>query len=135
MKIICFIDGSCEPINPGGGMGIGVTVKQDNEPVRNYCRRYEPAPENSSNLAEYLALSFLLEIIKDLKPEFVLINSDSQILINQMSLRWKIKNGRYKDTAKDCLREIIKLQNNKISFKFQWIPRDENILADSLSKL
>jgi ribonuclease HI len=137
MKIECYIDGSCEPRNPGGRMGIGVSIEIDGK-KHDYSESYEPSPQNSNNVAEYLGLEYVLKFIKNKGFENceIVIKSDSQLLINQASGDWKIKRGLYVDHAKACRKEVINLSSaNNIDFKFEWIPREQNEYADNLSKL
>ncbi len=63
--IICFIDGCCEPCNPGGIASYGVVVLRDGLLIHEASRLFMPIPgkekETSNNVAEYSALRYLLK--------------------------------------------------------------------------
>lgn len=136
MKITAYIDGSCEPVNPGGRMGAGVRIELKDE-IINLSESYDANPNNSNNVAEYLALRNLLVWVKNkqLTNYFLFVKSDSQLLVNQMTRKWKIKNGAYVETARECLKLAAYLfSDNNIQITINWIPRKENEHADELSK-
>jgi len=61
----------------------------------------------------------------------VLIRSDSQLLVGQMSAGWRVKGGMYVEKLKavrDLLREFG-------SVRFEWIPREQNQEADVLTRI
>lgn len=128
--IVAYIDGSCEPANPGGTMGIGVWI---NDGEIAYCEKFKPKQSNTNNMAEYLALNKLLEICKDKHGETIVVNSDSLLLVNQMNGLNRINRGAYKELALACRRllYVLRTTNNVV---INWIPREQNTLADGLSK-
>lgn len=123
----CYIDGSCEPVNPGGRMGMGVYI----EDLDIYLKdSIEPSYDNTNNVAEYLALRLLLNYLLDNNIEGPIhIYADSQLLVHQMNKKWRIKSGSYVNTAKQC-KDLLK----HFKYKITWIPREENVIADELSK-
>lgn len=136
VKIDLFvnIDGSCEPVNPGGNLGWGFIIKKAGETIASYFDFREASPENSNNVAEYMALNdALLWLIKEkLNDQIILILSDSMLVVSQMNGWWRIKSGLYKEYALTC-QGLIK--NYFKNIRFQWIPREQNEEADKLSKL
>lgn len=134
MKI--FFDGACEPVNPGGNMGWGVVVVNDDGSIFGKFHGFQPAAsQNSNNVAEYLAFQLALNSIRKLeKFKPILILGDSQLVIKQMSGDWKIKQGRYVNVAEDCLDQLHQLQSEGFVIGLQWIPREKNKLADDMSK-
>ena len=86
----------------------------------------------SCNVAEYqgliTGLQWLLENKKE--NEQVYVFGDSKMVINQMFGYWRIKNGLYKEKAIECKQLVSKFSN----ITGQWIPRNENHVADKLSK-
>lgn len=133
MKIIAFIDGSCEPINPGGIMGVGVWMNVDGK-QQAFSEKHEERPDNTNNLAEYLALKKVLDFCEKIEVSELEIFSDSMLLVKQMNGQWRIKHGSYKSVALECYLVIhnFRIANAKISIK--WIPREQNVMADSLSQ-
>jgi probable phosphoglycerate mutase len=61
----------------------------------------------------------------------VLVKSDSQLLVGQMSKGWKVKGGMY--VAK--LKEVRDLMKEFSSVSFEWIPREANEEADLLTRV
>jgi len=59
------------------------------------------------------------------------IKSDSKLLIKQMQGKWGIKAGLYFDDAVKAKLMI----NDFLNIKFTWIPREQNLRADGLSRL
>lgn len=86
----------------------------------------------TSNYAEYTALAEALKRLKALGIEGdVLIRSDSQLLVGQMSAGWKVKGGMYVGKLKEA-RDLMKEFG---LIRFEWIRREENQEADLLTKM
>jgi len=129
-----FFDGSCEPYNPGGKMGTGIVIiDEDGEVIHKNSQRFEAKDSNSNNVAEYLALKDVLTWVKENldKNSEITIFGDSMLVINQMKGRWGISEGLYVKAAREAM-EIKKGCTAKLDF--EWIPREENTVADGLSK-
>jgi ribonuclease HI len=129
----CYFDGCCEPINPGGTMGFGVFIKSEEYEYRDSDNL--PAKfNNTNNIAEYLAFTMLIKILKNKENQTIKIFGDSKLVIEQMLGKWKIKDGAYKPyalIAKPLFDELCK----KNTVTLQWIPREENKEADKQSKM
>ncbi len=134
--IEAFFDGCCEPINPGGTASYGAVILRDGQRIWEESRIFRPAKGRekwtSNNLAEYSGFqSILLYLLdKGLNEEEVRILGDSQLVIKQMTGRWRIRQGYYVQITFRC-RELL-TRFPRISLR--WIPREENRLADELSK-
>ena len=95
----------------------------------------------SNNVGEYSALFAFLKWFIKLQSETsdlelrssAIIHSDSQLLINQMDGKWKIKSGLYVPYYINCC-DIIREYNLRVRLFYKWIPREENVEADRLSK-
>lgn len=145
-----WIDGACAPVNPGGTASYGLIVLREiyegygSDPAGWEISEEQLLQESkvigtgkgmSNNVAEYSALiAFLKWYQLMLTDETVIIHSDSQLLVNQMQGKWKVNQPNlyapYCFTAKAIIRDNQLMKN--ISFK--WIPREENLEADRLSK-
>lgn len=127
-----YFDGCCEPINPGGTAGWGVVIIKDG-------KRWEksgmiPAsPQTSNNVGEYSAfLAGIKVLLKNRKEdEEIEVMGDSKLVINQVSGLWNINKGLYVPLAQDARALVDKFFSN---ITFHWIPREENYIADELSK-
>jgi len=82
----------------------------------------------TNNEAEYAALILLLEEILARGLAGVSVRGDSQLVVNQVTGRWKVKEPRLQELAERA-RELLALTNSSLS----WVPREENKDADALS--
>lgn len=130
--ICCFFDGACYPVNPNGTMGIGCMVLIDKETDVPHTQTFPPEEGNSNNVAEYMALSWVLNFLieNNLTDKKIFIYGDSNLVISQMNRQWKIKKGLYFEYAMEC----FDLMNKFKDITLRWIPREENTWADNLSK-
>ena len=129
MTYVIYIDGLSEPSNPGTGT-YGYTIYKGNQKV---AEGEGLAGYNvTNNYAEYAGLVEALKKLKGLGvEEDVLVRSDSQLLIGQMSKGWKAKGGGYIEKLKEA-RDILK---DFGSVTFEWVPREKNTEADLLSRV
>jgi len=87
----------------------------------------------SNNVAEYAAVIAAIKYILDnnLNEQNITFFGDSKLVICQLSGLWKAKSGLYKSYFLKAKRLVKKLK----SPVFTWIPREQNSLADKLSKM
>ncbi len=130
--ITCYFDGACEPRNPGGNMGIGAIVIKEDEVLFEHSEYIVAHPSNSNNVAEYMGLNKILDWLleNNLNEHTILVYGDSKLAIEQVSGRWRIKQGRYVKYAHEAREKKGKFSN----IMFNWIPREKNSIADDLSK-
>lgn len=129
-KIIIYTDGGSRG-NPGPA-AIGVVIcNKKGEEIKKYS---EYIGRTTNNEAEYQAVIFALKKIKQLfgkknvKNLEVEINSDSELLVNQL-------NGKYKILDSKIGNLFLKTWNLEIDLgrvKFNLIPREKNKTADQL---
>jgi ribonuclease HI len=129
--ITVHIDGACSP-NPAGAMGIAAVIESNGEKLHEICEGFPPAPQNTNNTAEYLALRAALKWLdtNGYCDAPLIIRSDSQMLVSQMRSLWAIGDGLYSDTAYECL----ELAEDFGALTFEWIPRPQNTRTDIVSK-
>ncbi len=86
----------------------------------------------SNNVAEYAALCEALEFLLKKKREdsTIEVRSDSTLVVNQMSGKWKLRKGLYREKYL----EAIRLRTQFAQLRFRWIPREDNEEADGLSR-
>ncbi len=127
MIFVVYSDGACRR-NPGP-MAIGASI-QDN-------RGHELAivsqllGEGTNNVAEYRAAIEGLKKAQSLRATEVELLMDSQLVVEQINGRYKVKNAALKVLHTEIL-EVLKA--------FDWsavahIPREENQRADDLANL
>ena len=119
-----YIDGACSG-NPGPA-GIGVIIYRKNCVISNFSKFIGIA---TNNIAEYTALLFALEQLLSLKATKIIINTDSQLLANQLKRKFKVKNQTLKNLHQKALKYFSLFEEIKINN----IPRDKNHEADKLA--
>ncbi len=127
--ITANIDGLAEPRNPGTGtygyvIYDGKKKLAEGEGLAGY--------DVTNNYAEYTALVEVLKKLKELRTEGdIVIRSDSQLLVGQMSKGWEAKGGGYIGKLKEA-RDLLKEFG---SVAFEWVSRERNGEADLLSRI
>jgi ribonuclease HI len=133
-----WIDGLCEPKNPGGTACYGYVIKRDGETVDKDYGVIGTGEGMTNNVGEYTALIRALEKIRSLEliKEKIIVRSDSKLVAFAMGIdpstgrSWKIKGPHVLplfDKAKTLARGM--------DITFKWIPREENKEADELSRI
>lgn len=129
-KIIIYTDGGSRG-NPGEA-ALGVVIKNTRgEVIKKYGESIGIA---TNNIAEYSAVSFALQKVKQLfgkektKKLEIEIRMDSELAVRQLSGEYKIEN-------EDLQKFFMRIWNLKIDFNkivFKHIPREENKEADAM---
>lgn len=113
--------------NPGPSGAGGVILDSNQKEIESYSI---PLGFATNNEAEYKALIIGLEKVLKFNPCKVDVFLDSQLLVFQLTGKYKIKNKRLKPLFKK-----VKLLAGKIpEVNFYYIPREENKKADNLAK-
>lgn len=139
-------DGACVP-NPGGVASYGVVLwaeKSDAyEEVDTRAGLVGRGPGMTNNVAEYAAMLEGLRLVLELAEKDwldragvdLLVDSDSQLVINQLLGKWRVTEGKlyvpyYRQTA-----TVLKQVEQRVTtVALRWIPREQNERADSLSQ-
>jgi len=119
------IDGASRG-NPGIS-AIGIIIKSKGKTIIEYkeCIGFK-----TNNQAEYLALKKALEICNNIDKE-ITIFSDSELLVNQRNLKYRIRSQELKIISKD----IADLEKNYEKILYIHIPREKNSNADLLANI
>jgi ribonuclease HI len=131
-----WTDSSIAPFNPMGILTWAFIVKLDGKIVHQDTEIIGwGKKEHTNNLGEATAVLKALEWLvmhlpkSNRKP--VIINSDSNLIVNQCSESWQCK----EPSLKVIVDEVLKLKRRYgKSIIFKWIPREENTEADELSR-
>jgi len=125
-KIVTInFDGACN--NRGDKiMGIGVVAYEDDEILCESANYFNF--QGTSNIAEWLALIEGLTVLKELQVKNGILLGDSQLVVKQF-------NGIYDTSYKFIYyyNEAWKIAKY-LNVEVRWIPREQNTLADELSK-
>lgn len=122
-KVQLFTDGGARG-NPGPA-GIGAVLWHGHELIGQYKKYIGKA---TNNQAEYQAILFGLEKAREAGAKQVECFLDSELVVNQLNMAYKIKNEALGPW-------FIKIWNLRQSFKkvtFTHIPREKNKEADKL---
>ncbi len=117
------IDGASRG-NPGLS-AIGILVKDRETTIIEHS---EYIGIKTNNQSEYEALRRALEICNEIDSEITIL-SDSELLINQRNLKYRIRNQELKIIS----REIANLEKNFERILYKHIPRGKNNFADKLA--
>ena len=125
MKVVVQFDGACFG-NPGP-MGIGVVVVMGGKRAKEIS---EHIGTGTNNIAEYSAAIRGMKEAKKLRAAEVEMEGDSELIIRQMKGEYKVRNEKLQQLHA----EIRELEKGFSSVKYKWIPREQNTIADELSK-
>ena len=120
---VCF-DGASRG-NPGKA-AIGIVVVQNGVPVREIG---EAIGEATNNVAEYRALLRGLEEAAALGARRVQILSDSELVVRQLSGRYRVRSPALAQLHRDALTRLRRF--DRVSIRH--VPRAENRGADALA--
>ena len=121
--LIINIDGASRG-NPGlSGIGI-VIAKEDSKIIEH--REFIGCKTN--NQAEYMALKKAMQIALGLDDNITIL-SDSQLLVNQRTKQFKVRNKQ----LKNIFREISNLERYFQTVIYKYVPRSRNRDADLLA--
>jgi len=127
--ITASFDGACQPCNPGGHMGLGWVIGD-----QDYHDYVPPSSGNSNNVAEYMALIRLLETVAALPdPGLLRISGDSQLVVEQINGEWRVRAGALRSLHAKAQRLIEELTRAGWKVSLDWVNRTENTRADLAS--
>jgi ribonuclease HI len=132
---LAWFDGACEPVNPGGTASFGVVITDNAGTV--LVKEHGIAGKGSAmsnNVAEYAGVLHVLKYLSSRPPGRVTIHGDSNLVINQLNGKWRIKKGLYLSIALETKELLAYLRGLGWQINFCWIPREQNEECDALSK-
>ncbi|XP_057803219.1 uncharacterized protein LOC131018518 [Salvia miltiorrhiza] len=122
---VAFVDGSVTK----EGCGIGVYIISPGYGIYQFAIKF--TCQMSNNEAEYEAVVRGEHILSELKAECVIIRTDSQLVAQQLSGAYHVKDQRMK--AYHC--KISDMKQKFMEFKIEQISREENTKADLLARM
>lgn len=134
-EVECFFDGSCQPVNPKGVACYGFVVYKNGKRLRAEsglaCEPY--TKDATNNYAEYTACLKLMQylISNGLNKSPVVINGDSQLVIEQLKGKYKVKSKALAPLYAAI--KVCAMQFSSLSFR--WVERSKNSEADSLTNM
>ena len=134
-EYLAWFDGACGPVNPGGTATFGVVVRDGSGTV--LLKEHGLVGKGSTmsnNLAEYAGVLHILKYLSCRPPGRVTIHGDSNLVINQLNGKWRVRKGLYLSTAIEAKTLLAYLHNCGWEINLCWIPRTQNKECDALSK-
>jgi len=132
---LAWFDGACEPFNPGGTASFGVVIKDKAGTV--LWKQHGMVGKGSAmsnNVAEYAGVLHILKYLASRPPGRVTIHGDSNLVINQLNGKWRVRKGLYLSIAIETKELLVYLRGLGWQINFCWIPREQNEECDALSK-
>ncbi|HID56336.1 TPA: ribonuclease HI family protein [Candidatus Poribacteria bacterium] len=120
-----YLDGASSG-NPGEA-GYGFLIKDEKDNILAGKSGY--IGRTTCNVAEYTALILALQEARKFNPDLVEIYTDSQLIVEQISGRYKV-NSR---SLKALHQKALSLLSDFTSFTVKRIPRSQNKEADKLA--
>ena len=125
-----WFDGACGPVNPGGTAAFGYAVYENDVKIAEGCGVIGRGPSMSNNVAEYCGVIEAAKYIRTIAPGSVVrFHGDSNLVVQQLSGKWKARQGLYMPYHHEARQLCTELKAS-----FHWIPREKNAEADALSK-
>ncbi len=124
--VVVFTDGASRR-NPGES-GIGVVVLDENAKTLKTANRFIGIATN--NVAEYAAVLLALTEVRSMGIDNVEIRTDSKLVCNQLTGKYRIKDSKLVKKAAECMQLLRQFKKWKITL----IPREKNREADRLAK-
>lgn len=126
-RLVAYIDGASKG-NPGrASIGVLIVDEEDNK-IKEFS---EYIGYTTNNVAEYIALIKALIELMRFNPTSVEIYSDSELIVNQMKGRYKVKSKNIYPLYY-LAKSLFKYFD---SIKFHLISRSENKIADKLANM
>jgi ribonuclease HI len=132
---LAWFDGACEPVNRGGTASCGVVIKDKAGTV--LVKEHGivgKARAMSNNVAKYAGVLHILKCLGSRPPGRVTIYGDSNLVINQLNGRWRVKKGLYLSIAVETKELLTYLRGLGWQIDSCWIPREQNKECDALSR-
>lgn len=129
--VTIYIDGACEPKNPGGFACWAYAAYDDTGRCigQNYgCVGSGPGMTN--NIAEHTACLKALQRAQAEGWHGCQLKSDSQLVVNQVNGEWRCNQPHLWPMLKESMSIL-----EEIGASLDWIPREQNERADHLSRV
>ena len=125
MKATLYTDGAC--LGNPGPMGLGIHLTREDGKVVN---KSIPFGRGTNNVAEYSALVKALELAREEEVTAVDAFLDSKLVVEQVRGNWRVKDAKLQPLAQ----AVRVLAESFDSFSIKHVPREQNAVADALSK-
>ena len=124
--VFIYTDGACRG-NPGP-CSLGLTVINKHQDLIYEEARYL-SKKNTNNFAEYKAVIRALELCVQHQIQKLYLFSDSQLLIQQLQNKYKVKSPNIKSLFEECKKLLSQIPQ----YHLEHISREKNQSADALA--
>jgi ribonuclease HI len=124
-RLIIYSDGASQG-NPGRA-AIGAVIRDERGKV--VATISQTIGRATNNQAEYRAIIAALEAAIKLGAEAVEVKADSELVVEQLNGRYKVK----KTSLRPLYQDVVRLTGALQSFSISHIPREQNKEADRLA--
>ncbi|HYA71177.1 MAG TPA: ribonuclease HI [Thermoplasmata archaeon] len=130
--VTVHFDGACQPPGSSGVAGWGFVIDGPGFHYEDCGLATRPyAPHSTNNVAEYVGAIRALEQLRSIGyTGDVVVEGDSQLVIRQMIGEYEVRAEHLK-AYHDWLRQLT---GSFHKVEFHWVQREENAMADALSK-
>jgi len=130
--VVVHFDGACQPPGSEGVAGWGFVIDGPGLHYEDCGLATRPySPHSTNNVAEYVGAIRALEQLRSVGYSGpVIVEGDSQLVVRQMTGEYEVRTEHLK-AYHEWLR---RLAEGFVKVEFRWVPREENTLADALSK-
>jgi ribonuclease HI len=125
LTLVVFTDGAIYPER--GISGLAAIVRDEKGEIRYWWK--QKAGAMTCNEAEYAAAVMALERLRTLRPDRVLLYSDSRVLVEQMQGLAQVRSVNLRPLNA----RLRQLAAQFTQVQFQHVPREQNQLADALA--
>lgn len=126
--VILYCDGLCEP-NPGGLACYGwVARTAGGEPITQAYGVVGQGAGMTNNQAEYAAALYALAWAYKAAHHVLVVRTDSKLVVNQALGLWGCG-----ENLQPFLARVLGAKR-VMAIRFEWVPREQNALADALSR-
>lgn len=138
-RIVIKFDAACRNVvgeNCPMGLGVAVFINDEYREDLSIAQYFETKEIlGTSNVGEWNALIQALIVAQQLRKHYpkekIKVFGDSQLIVNQFNLLWRIKEKNFEPFFKRAKQLNLGAKVGEI----YWIPREQNTHADDLSKL
>jgi ribonuclease HI len=124
-KVVINVDGAARG-NPGPA-AIGAVLKDQTGHV--IARISQRIGITTNNQAEYQAIINAMEKAIGAGARRIYMKSDSELVVNQINGRYKIKNT----ALRPLYQKVVQLAGSVENFSITYVPREQNTKADALA--
>ena len=131
--MVIYVDGSVTG-NPGGVVGYGWSCPEEKQ--SGFGAAFSGGGSATNNVSEYIGVAAAMIWALDYVPKGkkILVRCDSELTVNQLNGLWRVKHANLKPIAAIVHMMIETLSERGVTVAAEWIPRENNRVADDLSR-